>query len=146
VASTQNYSVVRQCYEQVINRGNIDAVDEYFAPNFVEHAELLPGLPKNREGLKRYFTTLRKAFKDLHFEVEDEIVQEDKVVLRIRAEGSQQEEFLGIPSSGKHVQFPLIGIYRIANGKVAEHWGLADQQTALRQLGITKPASNMRKE
>jgi predicted ester cyclase len=132
----------RRFIHEVVNGGNVAAIDELMPPNFLEHEALPPGLPQNREGVKQLFILLHQAFPDLEVTVEDEIVQADKVVFRMTWRGSQQGEFFGMPPTGKQVAYPVIDIVRVVDGKVVEHWGLTDQLSLMQQLGVIPQPGN----
>src|SRR5260370_7232144 len=86
----------RRFYDEVINKKNRAAIDEFIAPNQVDHAAP-PGTPGGLEGAKQTLTMYLTAFPDLYFTVEDIIAEGDKVVTRLPARGTQQWEFRGIP-------------------------------------------------
>ena len=71
--------------------------------------------------------------------VEDLLADGDKVIALVSYRGTHQGAFMGIPPTGKQVTVAGINIFRIANGKLVEHWGLADRISALRQLGVAPP-------
>ena len=75
--------------------------------------------------------------------MEDVLVSGDKVVARVRATGTQQGEFMGMPATGKSVDVQLIDIIRFGeDGLAREHWGLFDALGMMQQLGaIPAPAS-----
>jgi predicted ester cyclase len=127
---------LRQFIQDVVAGGDLARVDELMAPDFVEHEVLPPGLPQNRDGVKKLFAMLHGAFTNLEVSIEDEIVQGDKVVLRMTWRGNNSGEFVGIPATGRDVQFDVIDIARVANGKLVEHWGLLDQLSMLQQMGV----------
>jgi predicted ester cyclase len=113
--------------QEVVNTGDVSAIDALMSPDFVEHEPLPPGLPQNRDGVKQLFAALHGAFGDFHATVEDEIVQGDKVVFRMTWEGSHDGDFFGVPPTGRRASFGVIDIVRVVGGKVVEHWGLMDQ-------------------
>ena len=81
------------------------------------------------------------AFSDFRHTIEDQVAEGDKVVTSIRGYGTHTGEFLGIAPTGKEVSMRGIAIHRIANGKLAEHWGRVDNVGLLIQLGaIPAPA------
>lgn len=131
----QNKALVRQMVEQVFNRGDVGLVDEFLAPDFVEHEELPPGLPRGREGVKQFFTTFRSAFPDFRATIDDIVAEGDKVVVRQSWSGTHKGEFMGVPPTGKSVSFGVIDIMRIAGGKFVEHWGQSDSMGLMQQLG-----------
>jgi predicted ester cyclase len=125
----------RRFIQEVVNGGNVAAIDDLMPPDLIEHEPLPPGMPQNREGVKELFTTLHQAFPDLEAAVEDEVVQGDKVVFRMTWQGRQDGDFFGIPPTGKRVTYSVIDIVRVVGGKVVEHWGLTDQLGLMQQLG-----------
>ena len=131
----QNKEITRRLVEEVFNRGNLGVVDEIMAPNFVEHEELPPGIPRNREGALQLFGMLRSAFPDFKATIQDLIAEGDKVVVYMTWTGTQKGEFMGIPPSGKRMTVPVIDILRFDGDQVTEHWGLMDVMSMMQQLG-----------
>ena len=76
------------------------------------------------------------AFPDVHFTIEDQVAEADKVVTRWTWRGTHQGPFQGIPPTGKHVMVTGVGINRFANGKVVENWTNMDILGLLQQLGV----------
>ena len=134
-------ATMRRLYE-LISAGDIDGFGEHLAVGFVEHEEL-PGLGPGKEGVKQLFHMYRAAFPDLRMEPEDVLASGDKVVARVRATGTHQGDFLGMPATGKHVDVQLIDIIRFGeDGRAVEHWGVMDSLAMMQQLGaIPAPAT-----
>jgi steroid delta-isomerase-like uncharacterized protein len=120
---------------EVLNNGNFGLLDELVATDFVEHTTQ-PGVPPTREGFKQALKALKTAFPDLHYVIEDSIEAGDRIVHRLTASGTMKADFMGIPATGKRAIWTEIHIGRVANGRLAEHWGLVDQLGMLVQLGI----------
>lgn len=135
----QNKALMRRFYDEVVNGGNLDTIDELASPDFVDH-EAFPGLAAGREGVKQFFSMLRTAFPDLRMNVDDLIAEGDKAVARATMIGTHQGEFAGVAATGKTVSVATIDIVRIAEGKLAEHWGVTDTASMMEQLGA-HPAS-----
>lgn len=131
----ENKVIVRRFIEQIFNRGNMSLVDEILAPDFVEHEELPPGIPRDREGVKQLTAMLHNAFPDFKATIDDLIAADDKVVIRMIWTGTQEGEFMGIPPSGNSVNVEVIDIMRLDGGKVVEHWGQMDNMGLMQQLG-----------
>lgn len=134
-APTNPDAVARRIVDEVLNRGNLEVVDELFAPDFRDHTPR-PGQGPGREGYKQAITLLRAAFPDLAYTIEDLIAADDKVVLRLSARGTHQGDLMGIPPTGKAVRIVGIVIDRIVDGKLVERWGLGDDLDLLDQLGV----------
>lgn len=133
--SQENKALVRRFIDEVQSRGNIDALDEFCAPDFVNYSAP-PGMPSNCEGVKHVTAMFRQAFPDSYFTIEDMVAEGDKVVTRKTFHGSHQSEFMGIPPTGKQVSIGLIDIVRIAGGQVVEHWSIGDNLGMMQQLGV----------
>jgi predicted ester cyclase len=130
MSAEQNKAIVRQMVEEIFNRGNVSRLDEFVAPDFVEHEELPPGMDA-----KQMTTLLRSAFPDFKATIEHLIAEGDKVVMSMTWTGTQKGEFMGIPPTGKRVSFGVIDIIRLAGGKFVEHWGIMDSMALMQQLG-----------
>ena len=128
----QHKKIFRTVIEEAINKGNFDVLDELFAPNYAEHQF---GLKPTLEGMKEDFAFLRRAFPDLHLEIEDMIADGDTVWGRMIARGTNKGPFIGAPT-GKSMQITVIDILRFENGYVVEHWGSPDRFAAMAQLGL----------
>jgi len=131
----QNKAIFRAIPEKVVNTGNLDAADQYFAQDFVDHTTPA-GLPNGLAGFKAYITRLRSAFPDLHFTVEDVVAEGETVVVRATARGTMTGDFLEMKATGKTATWTEIHIGRLADGKVVEHWATIDQLGMLQQLGL----------
>ena len=137
MGSAENKQSSRRFLEEIINRGNVGLADELVAPQFVDH-QTPPGVAPNRDGLKAWLTSFRAAFPDLHYTVNDEIAEGDRVVTRTTAHGTMKGAFQGMPASGKSATWEEIHITRYENGRAVEHWGVADQMGMLAQLGFVE--------
>ena len=136
MSTEQNKALFRRLMEEVFDRGNISLIDELFAPDFVEHEELPPGIAAGSEGVKQMSTMFRSAFPDFKATIDDMIAEGDKVVVRGTWSGTHKGEFMGIPPTGKRVSIGVIDIIRMAGGKFVEHWGQMDNMRMMQQLGV----------
>jgi steroid delta-isomerase-like uncharacterized protein len=134
VSTTEaNVATFRRAIEEGWNRGNLAAIDELFAPDFVEHQA---GIAPGRDGVKRSIRSLRAAFPDLHLVVEDAIADGDRVWLRLHATGTHDGPFMGMPGTGRPFEITVIDIARVVDGRLVEHWGVADRLSLVQQLGL----------
>ena len=120
---------------EIFNQGKLQLIDELFAPEYIERLPQ-PGMAPTREGFKQFVTSLRTAFPDLHYTIDDSIEAGDKFVTRLTASGTMRGEFAGMPATGKHATWTEIHIVRVANEHVVEHWGLVQELGMLVQLGV----------
>jgi steroid delta-isomerase-like uncharacterized protein len=129
-----NKALIHRFVEEVQNQHQVDAIDKFLAPSFVNH-DPLPGLPGTVEGAKQFHRMLFAAFPDLHMIVHDQAAEGDKVWTRKTATGTHRGEFLGISASGKSIAWKIIDIMTIQHGKITEHWVVADVLGLMQQLG-----------
>jgi len=118
----------------VLNGRNLDLLDELAAPDYIEHTPL-PGQGIGIEGIRDRYTMLFNAF-DLVFTVDDVIAEDDKVVLRWTQTGANVGPLLGMPATNRSSRTTGIEIWRVENGKLAEHWDVVDVFGQLMQLGL----------
>ena len=120
---------------ELISAGDIHGFGDLVAEDLIEHEEA-PGFESTKEGVKQVFQMYRAAFPDLRMEPQDIIVSGDKAVARVRATGTHQGEFMGMPATGKSADVQLIDIIRFGDDGLAhEHWGLFDALKMMQQLG-----------
>jgi predicted ester cyclase len=137
-----NTEVFRILIEEGFGRGNLDALDDCFAPSFVEHQY---GLPSTLDGLKQVIASLRRGIPDLKHTIDEMIVHEDKVWARMTSRGSHLGPFMGVAPTGKSFTITVIDVCRFENGKIVEHWGVPDRFALMHQLGLL-PSSPGRPE
>jgi len=102
MSSEDNKALLRRFYDEVINKKNLAAIDEFVDPHVIDHA-LPPGMPGGIEGMKQVNALCFDAFPDTHFRVEDTIAEGEVVVARLTINATQQGAFMGLPPTGKHV-------------------------------------------
>ena len=115
---------------------NLAAIEEFIAPNHIDHAAGAVGSPVGPEGSRQLIGMMLTAFPDMHVTIEDMIAEGDKVVVRFTERGTQQGAFGSIPPTGKQVAVSTIDIVCIEGGKIAEEWGIDDMLGMLQQLGL----------
>jgi steroid delta-isomerase-like uncharacterized protein len=128
-----NRALVRRFIEDFWAGGDLSRVEEFLAPDYIEH-NLLPGQEPGLEGYKRRFLALRAAFPDVHITIDDVLAEADRVMARVTIEGTHLGPFLGQPASGRVVRMAAINIYRVANDRIAERWGVQDLYGLMRQI------------
>jgi steroid delta-isomerase-like uncharacterized protein len=135
--SETNKTLSRRFFEEVFGKGKLNLLDELIAKDHVNSGPgTLPGLPAGSEGTKQLVTVYRNAFPDLHFTIDEQIAEGDKVATRWTVQGTHKGELAGIPATGKSSTVTGVTVDRIANGKIAETWGIFDQFGMMQQLGV----------
>jgi steroid delta-isomerase-like uncharacterized protein len=135
MSTAENKALVRRFYEE-IDRGNLDAMDELVAEDYVDHSPPpFPGLAPGREGLKQAFRLFWEATPG-HHRIEDQIAEGDKVVTRLTAYGKHEGDLPGAPRTGNELRMTSITIHRIENGRLVEKWSDKDTLGFLQQIGV----------
>lgn len=129
-------AAIRRFYSEVVEKGNVDVIDELSTEDFVEH-EPVPGVEaEGREVPRQFFTLWREAFSDTRVEVHRILVDGDFAAAHVTFAATHTGEFMGIPPTGKQFQMQVIDLLRFEDGRAAEHWGVSDVAGMLHQLGV----------
>jgi steroid delta-isomerase-like uncharacterized protein len=136
-----NSKVVKDFIDTVLNRGDIDSSGQFFCDDMVEQVPL-PGQGPGLEGLKDVLRGMRAAFPDMHWTIEEQICEGDKVVTRFEWTGTHRAEFLGVPATGRPVKAWGMVIDRLEDGKIKDTRILMDALGLMMQLGaLPRPQS-----
>lgn len=122
----------RRLIEEGVGRADHAVIDEVVAPDCIEHQR---GHVQGSASAHNVATTIHRWFSDLRITVQDVAVEGDIVWLRSRVEGTNTGSIMGFAPTGKPVSIDLFDVARLADGRIVEHWGLADQLGILIQLG-----------
>jgi steroid delta-isomerase-like uncharacterized protein len=132
-----NKTLSRRFFEEVWNKGDLAVLNEILTKDhFNSGPGTPPELPTGPEGTKQLVTMYRNAFPDVHFTIDEQLAEGEKVLTRWTGHGTHQGELQGLPATGKSSTISGIVIDRIVNGKIAESWGLFDNFSMLQQLGV----------
>ena len=132
MSAEENMALARRFMEARVN-GDLDAVDEMMAPDFVSHARLLPDQAPDREGVKWAVAQLSAAFSKARVVVEDQVAAGDKVVSRFIVHSTHdQGDLMGVAPTGRDLTSTHIVIQRILEGRIAEEWGIGTMGWKLR--------------
>ncbi len=130
----ENKQIVRRFIEEAINKGNVDASADYIAEDVVELVPF-PGQGPGLSGLKDVLRGLRVAFPDMHWTIEEQIAEADKVLTRFTWTATHKADFFGVPAAGKPVVVWGMVIDRIEQGKIKETRILMDALGLMKQMG-----------
>ena len=125
MSAKESKAFIRRYFDAMGKDKSVATMDEYIADA--------------DEELKQHIAAFEAAFPGYGMIVEDMIAEGDKVVVRGAMHGTHKGDLMGIPPTGKQVTMPVIIIYRIADGKIVEHWMIADQLGLMQQLGVFPP-------
>jgi steroid delta-isomerase-like uncharacterized protein len=126
----ENKALARRFIKEIFEQGRPDAVDELCADDFIGHT----WGNADKEGLKAAMARVVKGLADAKFTIEDEIGEGDLVAVRLTASARQIGEFMGMPASGRSYEIGEIHVFRLRDGRVAEHWHQFDSASLMKQL------------
>lgn len=132
--STQENKTIARRFIQVWGKGNLDIIDELAAPSLSVQYPIMPQVVRGTKTFRKVMEKFRSAFPDSDLQIEEEIAEDDKVVIRWSFSGTNQGSLLGISATGKKVKWTGITIYRIVDGKVMEEKGEEDFLGFLHQI------------
>jgi steroid delta-isomerase-like uncharacterized protein len=132
--SEENKALARR-WADIMTQGNLDLVDEIYAPDYVGHDSTSPEDIRGVEGIREFFSMYLGAFPDDEVTIEDQLAEGDMVATRWTGRATHQGELMGIPPSGNRVEVTGITISRIEGGKVAEEWQQYDALGLMQAIG-----------
>jgi steroid delta-isomerase-like uncharacterized protein len=135
-------TLVRRYIAAVWHQGQPESLEELLAPTFVQHLSHTAADGGHEiqgpDGARREVAAWRSAFPDLHFTLEDLLVEGDRVVARWTCSGTHRGMFRELAPTGKRVTFTGMTLYRLAEGKIAEQWTVEDGIGLYQQLGLLR--------
>lgn len=134
----RNRSVGKRYFDEVWNQGRVEVLDELLAPEYVNHTPSTPNPPRGPEGLKPIVQALRRAFPDLHYEIQDIVATGGTVVMRVKMTGTHRGDLFGLPATGRRISVDQINIEHIRDGRIVEHWRVTDELSLMKQLGVVQ--------
>ena len=134
---TGNERVVEAFLQDVINEHNGDHAINYLNPD-MQWSGGTVGTVTGRANVAGLFAGVVAAFPDAHITIDDIFGQGDQVVVRVVVSGTQQGAILGIPASGRHVQWDGVDVYRLSHGKISNIWAGDDWTAILNDTGTFK--------
>jgi steroid delta-isomerase-like uncharacterized protein len=126
----------QRIWTEGLNRGDVSTADEAFARDCVVHITGIAEPVRGVEAWKQVVAVFLTAFPDLHFTLDDQIVDGDRVATRWHARGTHTGPFGPMPPTGRSIAIDGLLFDRVVDGKVAERWEQFDQSVMLQQLGV----------
>jgi steroid delta-isomerase-like uncharacterized protein len=134
-------TMIEQLFDEVINKGNLDAADAFFADDYVDHGPM--GDIHGREAFKGLVAAWRSAVPDVHCEVSHVISEGDTVAWLVRTTGTHTGDGLGFPATGKRFETLSANLGRLRDGKAVEHWAEQGMFSMLLQIGMLPATPEM---
>ena len=135
MSNDENKALFQRVVDELWSGKNPNAADELFAANAPNNIPVAPDLPAGPEGAKALLSMFHTAFPDLTIQVDRVHAMGDRVAGRLFLEGTHSGPFLGVAGSGNKVDFTMIGLFRLENGKIAEGWYEFDSLRIIQQIG-----------
>lgn len=142
MAVEDNKAVLGRHFNQVLNQGQLDVIEEIYTSDYVLDAPVQSdgssqarGLTQGREQLKQRVTLFRTAFPDIHFSQDEVVGENDTVVVRYTYRGTHRGVFAGVQPSGHSISIVGILIAHLVDGKIREAVSAFDSAELMKQLG-----------
>jgi steroid delta-isomerase-like uncharacterized protein len=135
VPTDEHVDIVGRWFDDLFTRGDLDAVNDLVAPDFVAHGQGGSEATRGREAFREWLRWYTAAFTEREWTVHDVISEGEKVVARNSRWVTYRGGLLGIPSEGQRVLETGILILRIRNGLVQELWSEMSDLQLVMQLG-----------
>jgi predicted ester cyclase len=135
IETTTSETIDRITYaliERGFNQGDFDGLEAVIAPDMIEHQD---GATSGIEGVKALITELRTSFPDLHLDLQDRVTSGDMTWFRFRSTGTNTGPLWGRPPTGRPIDITVMDVVRVVDGRMVEHWGVADRLAVLKQTG-----------
>ncbi len=133
MSAEQNAAAVRRLFDEAFNEGHFDVVSEILAPDYEERQS---GVEPGPDGVKKTIATLRSAFPNLSCTIEHVAEQGDFVWAHVKVRGTHEGPLMGFAASHRPFEIDALHLWRFANGRIVEHWGVPDRMSAMEQLGL----------
>jgi predicted ester cyclase len=125
----KNKELIKSFIDEVFNKHNIAAIDNYLAANLTD------GAGKTPESFKKSLAALFSDFPDIHVNIEHILAENDLVVILLNFTGTHKGQFEGMQPTNKPVKIRSADLYRIRNSKIVEDWDVVDSLDLLKQTG-----------
>ena len=140
MSTESNKEIVRRYFEEVLDKGKLDILDEIVVTDCIIHrpetSEPIRGVEAFKQALKRILDVYGEFTTTIH----DLIAEDDRVACRLSHRAVNRREWisrLGTHAvAGKTVTWPAIAIFRVRDGKIAEEWVSRDELGMLIDLGV----------
>jgi predicted ester cyclase len=128
--------VLQRMFDEGFATGDDTIVDELCSADLVEHQFGLAGRGAEAvEHVKAAVRDVHRMAPDLRFTIEDAVESGDTIWVRVRGRGTATGPFFG-PPSGRPLDFTVIDVARVVDGRIVEHWGVPDRFAVLAQTGV----------
>ena len=133
--------VSRRFFEELWNTRHLEVADEIVAAGCITRQlrsadRPMPSASRGPDALKEHVRSWLAAFPDLTWEIENVVVEGERVVTWAMARGTHKGNWLGIAPTGRRVAIQCVVMHRVAGGQIVEDWVVTEALGIFQQLGI----------
>ncbi|AEU35950.1 ester cyclase [Granulicella mallensis] len=135
-------AVILRNTEEVQGKGDFDLFEELFAEDFIDHTPQ-PGTTPDKAGVRKLYTYIRVAFPDFRAEIHWQIAAGNRVTTYKTYYGTHEGPFLGVAPTHRKIHFETVDVMRVEDGKITDHWGVANLLSVMQQIGGWTPPADL---
>ncbi len=138
MGTEENKALVRRAFDEMINKKNLAAVEQFIAGDYVGHFSGTPDAIRGVDAFKQFIGMYNTAIPDSSVSFDSVLAEGDRVAARLTYRGTHKGPLMGIPPTGKPINVSSTNVFRIVNGKAAEQWANTDDLGLMTQIGVMK--------
>jgi steroid delta-isomerase-like uncharacterized protein len=135
----ENLALVTGFFETTLNAGDVAALDQIMAEDYIQHN---PFVPQGRDGFRAGLAEFRAAFPDYSSRIDKIVATDDEVWVLHTASGTHCAAYFGMPPTERRFEVQVTDIFRIAEGRLAEHWDVFPAERMMAQLSDAAAPTN----
>ena len=133
--NADNKKLVETLVKSVFQDHDFSLLDEIMRDDYLHHGD---GPPQWKAGFIKLHEQFIKAIPDFRYHPKKIIAEGDTVMMYSNVTGTHQGEWMGSSPTGNKINYDVVDIFRIDNGKIAEHWHVVDELALFTQIGKIK--------
>jgi predicted SnoaL-like aldol condensation-catalyzing enzyme len=135
-AKRTNKEIMEEVMSEIFQKHDLSRIDNLMRDDYIQHN---PNVPQGKAGFVGYFKGKWKAVPDSGCVIRRIVTEGDIAMVYSVSTGTHTGgEWLGVPATGNKLSFDVVDIFRFQDGKLAEHWDVADTLTLFTQLGVVQ--------
>ena len=132
----KNKKVVRDFYEEVFRKRDLTVLDKFMHDEYIQHNQ---DTAQGKAGFIEFHIGFFAAIPDFSTTINQIVADGDLVFVYNTITGTHSGEgFLGYPPTGNRIHFDTVDMFRLRDGKLCEHWDVADTRALFTQVGALK--------
>ena len=131
----ENKKLVETLCRTVFQKHDFSRLDDIMKEDYIQHNQ---DCPQGKDGFVEFFEGIFRGIPDFSYTMKRIVAEGDFVMMYSTTTGTHENEWLGCPPTGNKLNFDVVDIFRIQEGKIAEHWDVADTLKLFTQVGKIK--------